>query len=165
MSNYLLITKIETRIPERVNTCLNGSTTRGMGNLVNVGYYYSILANSLAAKSADAPSSSFDTGVEFGSKLAPVIKAFYHDDQLEIIKKYYAQLHHIDIKMIEIGESVEITMAECAEAATILKSKELLSFLFGELEGLVSQFLARNMKYQESAFEYDTVRIKLVSKA
>jgi predicted hydrocarbon binding protein len=165
MSNYLLITKIETQIPERVNTCLQGDAARGMGNLVNVGYYYSILANSLIANPAEVSSSGFDTGVDFGTRLAPIITAFYKDNQIDVIKKYYAQLHHIDIKMIEVGENVEITMAECAEAATMLKSKELLTFLFGELQGLVSQFLNRKMVYQESAFENGNVRIRLSPQA
>ena len=165
MSDYLLTTKLETKINERLNTCLQGNAIRSMGNLVNIGYYSSIIANSLMTSPAEVSSSSFDIGVKYGTRLASIITTFYQDSQIDIIKKYYMQLHQIDIIMISVGENVEIIMAECAEATTMLKSKELLNFLFGELQGLISQFLSRKMVYQESSFENSNVRVRFSPQA
>ncbi len=162
MNEYLATAKIETGINERLNTCLQGSSLRGMGNLVNVGYYHSMIANSLIIGKEENSSSSFDIGLDYGTKMAPVITAFYQDNQIDVIKKYYRQLHHIDIRMIEVGENVEIVLSECAEAATVFKSKELLSFLFGEIQGLVSQLLNRKMTYQDSEFENSDLKVRLL---
>ena len=161
MNEYLAIAKIDTGFDERLNTCLQGNSLRGMGNLVNVGYYHSMIANSLIIGKAEASSSSFDIGVDYGTKMAPVIAAFYNDNQIDVIKKYYRQLHHIDVKMIEVGENVDIVLSECAETATMFKNKELLSFLFGEIQGLISQLLNRKMAFQTSEFENSDLKIRL----
>jgi len=161
MSEYLAIAKIDTGFDERLNTCLQGNSLRGMGNLVNVGYYHSMIANSLIIGKAEASSSSFDIGVDYGTKMAPVIAAFYNDNQIDVIKKYYRQLRHIDVKMIEVGENVDIVLSECAETATMFKIKELLSFLFGEIQGLISQLLNRKMAFQTSEFENSDLKIRL----
>ena len=162
MSEYLATVKIETGIHERLNTCLQGNSLRGIGNLVNVGYYHAMIANSLIINQADGSSSSFDIGVDYGTKMAPVISAFYQDNQIDVIKKYYRQLHHIDVKMIEVGEHIDIVLSECAETATMFKNKELLSFLFGEIQGLVSQLLNRKITFQDSAFENSDLKVRLL---
>jgi len=161
MNEYLATVKIETRIDERLNTCLQGNVLRGMGNLVNVGYYHSMIANSIIIGQADGSSSSFDIGLDYGIKMAPIIAAFYNDNQIDVIKKYFRQLHHIDIKTIEVGENVDIVLSECAETATMFRNKELLHFLFGELQGLVSQLINRTLVYQDSVFENSDLKVKL----
>jgi len=78
-----------------------------------------------------------------------------------VIKKYYEQLRYLDIIMIEVGENIDIVLAECAETAAILQKKELLGFLFGELQGLVSKLLNKRMVYKESWFEDNNLKVRL----
>lgn len=56
---------------------------------------------------------------------------------------------------------MDIVLGECAEVAATLKSKELLGFLFGELQGLVSHLINRRMVYTESWFEDTALRVRL----
>lgn len=160
-SDYLLPSKIEIRLDERLNNCLRGHLLRGIGNLVYIGYYQLMLTNCVISNPALFSSSSFDVGVEYGTKLSPIITDFYQESQVEVIKKYYNQLRYLDVIMIEVGENIDIVLAECAETAAILKKKELLGFLFGELQGLVSKLLNKRMVYKESWFEDNNLRVRL----
>ena len=53
-------------------------------------------------------------------------------------------------------------LTECAEVAQSLKKKELLGFLFGELQGLVSALLETNFAYQDSDFDGNNLKVKLI---
>jgi hypothetical protein len=105
--------------------------------------------------------SCFDLGDKYGTRLGSVITSFYKDSQLGVIKRYYNQLHQLDISISEKDNGVEIALAECAESEAALKKKELLDFTCGELQGLVSSLLGRKMVYKESFIEGSNLKVRL----
>lgn len=165
VSDYLAPKAIGISMADRLNRCLQGHPLRSLGNLVNIGYYQWLVANCVITNPKLFSSSSFHVGVDYGAKAASTIAEFYGEKQVGVIRRYYGQLRHLDVRAIEVGDSVEIVLGECAEVAATLKSKELLGFLFGELQGLVSQLTNRKMVYTESQFEDSTLRVKLSPQA
>ncbi len=162
VKEYLAPVQIDTKIDERLSFCLQGNQVRPIGNLVDIGYYNMMLLTSILTNPALATKSSFDIGADYGNRLAPLLTKYYQDTNLEIIKKYYHQLNHFDVKSIEkTGDDIYIVLSECAETAVKLPRKELLNFLFGELQGILSALLNRAVIYRESSFENSTIRIKL----
>ena len=172
MSEFLAPTKIQTRIDERLDVCLHGNPLRSIGNLVNIWYYRLLITNSLMTDPTLA-ASSFDLGVKYGTRLASVIVDFYQDSQLSVIKKCYNQLRQLDVTTMEVGDGVDpvlgygvdIVLAECADAEAALKRKELLDFICGEFQGLVSRLLNRNLVCKESSFEGGKLRVRLFPQA
>lgn len=165
VSDYLAPKALELRVADRLNRCLQGHPLRSLGNWVNIGYYQSLVTNSVITNPKLFATSSFNVGVACGAKTAPIIAEFYRENQAGVIKRYYGQLRHLDVRAIEVGANIEIVLAECAEVAATLKSKELLGFLFGELQGLVSHLTNRKMVYTESWFEDTALRVRLSPQA
>ena len=161
LSDYLAPTRPEVRMDERLKSCLSGDPPRGMGNMVGIAYYQLLITNSIMTNPTLFSQSSFDVGLDYGTRLAGVLAAFYKDDQVEVIGKYYSQLRHLDVRAVEKGEDVEIVLSECAELTPALQKKELLGFLFGELQGLVSALLKQKMVHRESRFEDSDLRVRL----
>jgi len=158
---YLTPGKIEAKLDERLNTCLQGNQTRDMGNLVDIGYYNLMLLSSVLANPELASQSTINIGVDYGTRMMPVVSKYYQDNSLEVLKKYYSQLHHLDVKSIEqSGNDIIILLSECAEDTTRLKRQELVNFLFGELQGLICGLLNKQVVYKESSFEDNNLRIK-----
>lgn len=164
VNNYLAPANIEIKIDDRLNSCLCGQTLRSMGNLVNIGYYQLMVTNSIITNPALFSSSSFDVGVEYGLRLASILTEFYQERNLEVIKKYYSQLRHLDVRMIEAGADIDIVLAECAELTTIMPKMEFFGFLFGELQGIASRLVNKTMVYKESWFEDGELKVRLSPK-
>ncbi len=162
LAEFLVPPQIIIIIDERLAKCLEGESLRSQGNLVNIGYYQLMLTNIIASNPEPLAASSFEVGVEHGKRLASVIADFYHERELDVIKKYYNQVHQLDVQVAVTGDGIDIVITECAEVALSLKKKELLGFLFGELQGLVSTLLESNFIYQDSQFEGNNLRVKLV---
>ncbi|MDP2916307.1 MAG: 4-vinyl reductase [Dehalococcoidia bacterium] len=160
MSEYLAPAKIQTGIDERLGASLQGSQLRTIGNMVNIWYYRLLVTNSIMTNPALAATST-DMGVRYGTRLAPVISDFYKDSQLSVIRKYYNQLHHLDVTTTESGDGVDILLAESAESEAALKKKELLDFICGEFQGLVSKLLSRNLVCKEASFDGGKLKVKL----
>ncbi|MFH0846684.1 MAG: 4-vinyl reductase [Chloroflexota bacterium] len=163
-SEYLSPPNLELKLDERLTQCLSSNLLRGLGSEVYVGYYQLLLANSMMSDPTHLVTASFEAGAAHGAKLAPIIADFYKESRLEVIKKYYRQLHQLEVRTIEVDSQIDIILGECAEIA-LLKKKELLSFLFGEFQGLVSGLLNRDMVFKESVFEDGDLRVKLVPRA
>ena len=161
VNDYLSPSKIETKIDDSLNSCLQGNPVRSMGNKVNISYYDLMVINGIISDPNLLFSSSFEVGVEHGKRLASMITGFYHENQLGVIGKYYNQLRHLDVRAIEVEGNIDIVLTECAEITTIVKSKELLGFLFGELQGLVLTILNRKMAYKESWFDNNDLTVRL----
>lgn len=161
VKEYLTLVKIETRLDERLNVCLQGNQTREMGNLVDIGYYNLMLLSSVLADPEFASKSSMNIGADCGTRMMPIVTKFYQDNSPDVLKKYYSQLHHLDVKSIEqSGNDIFVVLSECAEDTTRLKRQELLNFLFGELQGMISALLNKQFIYKESSFEDNNLRIK-----
>ncbi|MFH1639349.1 MAG: 4-vinyl reductase [Chloroflexota bacterium] len=161
LESYLSPGQIEMKVDDRLDESLKGHSRRSQGNLVNISYYQLTIANSIITDPTLSPSSSFNVGTVYGVKLASFINNYYHEDGAEAIKKYYNQLHYLAIKKLEMGTDVNIVMEECPEVAGVTREKELLGFLLGELQGLMSTLMNQKMTYQESAFENGNLIIRL----
>ncbi len=161
VNNYLANADIVIKMDDRLSNCLCGHPIRGMGNMVNIGYYQLMIGNCMITNPALFSSSSFDAGIDYGAHLADVITKHFAENKVDVIKKYYNQLRHLDVRMIETGDNIDIVLVECAEVAAVLQRKELLSFLFGELQGLASKLMNRNIVYKESWFEGNDLRVRL----
>jgi hypothetical protein len=161
VSDYLTPGEIATKIDDRLNDCLQRHSLRSLGNLVDIGYYQLMVAHCIANNPELFVSSSFSAGINYGIKVAPVITDFFGDSQLSVIRKYYNQLRQLDVTVIDTGADIDIILTEHPLVVTVVKRRELLSFLFGELQGLVSKLLDRKMVYRESWFENNTLRVRL----
>jgi predicted hydrocarbon binding protein len=162
VTDFLIPPTIITVLDERLAKCLEGESIRGQGNMVNIGYYQLMLTSILASDPEMLAASSFDVGVEHGKRLAAVIAEFFGSKELDVIKKYYNKVHQLDVQLEITGDGIDVIITECAEVAQSLKKKELLGFLFGELQGLVSTLLESNFAYQDSQFEGNNLRVKLI---
>jgi hypothetical protein len=161
LTEYLSPIQIGTKFEDRVENCLRGYQLRSMGNLVDIGYH-NLMSLSTVYPDVDVASKiSLNLGNQYGVKLAPVLARYYQDNSLEIIKKYFNQLHHLEVKsIIRSGNDVEVTLDECAEVMMQLKKLEILSFLFGELQGLVIGLLNQAVVYKENLIEDCCVKIR-----
>jgi hypothetical protein len=160
VADFLIPPTIITVLDERLAKCLAGEFARGLGNMVNIGYYQLMLTNILASDPEPLAALSFEVGVEHGKRLAAIITAYFNDRELDVIKKYYNKVHQLDVRVELTGDGLDIIITECAEVS--LKKKEFLGFLFGELQGLVSTLLESNFAYQDSEFEGNNLRVKLI---
>jgi len=162
VTEYLSPIHIETTFDDRLSCSLQGNPIRSVGNMVDIGYYNLMFMSMLLPDADTASKANLEMGTAYGIKLAPVVMRYYADNSIEVIKKYYNQMHHLDVKTIEItGDEVNIVLGECAEAATTFKRKELLNFLSGELQGLVSTITTKQFALKGSTFEDSCLRIKL----
>lgn len=167
MTEYLSPTKIQTRIDDRLDASLKGNTLRSIGNLVSIYYYRLLITNCIINNPTPVPT-SFEIGVKYGTLLAPIITGFYQDSQLGVIKKYYSHLRQVDVTLTEKDNGIEIVLAECveakcAEAEAAQKKKELLDFICGECQGLVSGILGKAMVFKDSAIEGTNIKVRLVN--
>ena len=59
---------------------------------------------------------------------------------------------------------LELVIKECAESVGSIKIMEMMSFLFGELQGLLSELTKTEMILEESRFEDDKLLVTFTSK-
>ena len=161
MSRYLAPIKLSTSVDERLNLCLKGNQSRTMGNLVDIGYYDLMLLSSILAEPELANVSDFKLGVEHGTKIAPLLKTFYQNESLEVLQKYFGQIQHLIVKSIDQTENeINLTLQECAEVNSTLRRQELLNFLFGEAQGLISILAKKQVAFKDSEFNSDSLKIR-----
>ncbi len=161
LADYLSPGKIETKIVEGLSRSLQGQPLRAIGNMVDLGYYHLMIINSILSDPGRLSQFSFDTGVAYGAGIAPVIAEFYHESAVETMRKYYRHFYQLDVKTIDIGADIDLVLVECAEVDATLKSKELIAFLLGELQGLISNLLNRKVVYKDCWFENASLRVRL----
>ncbi|MBI4286159.1 MAG: hypothetical protein HY670_09760 [Chloroflexi bacterium] len=165
MTTYLTPPKMIVRLDDRLNGRLKGSALRSIGNLVNVEYYQLVVANAGLNDPTLFASTSFDVGVAYGTKLAPILTGFYQDNQLSVLKKYFNQLRELDVSAVEVGNDIDVMLTDCPELSNIIKKKELLGFLLGELQGLIATLLNRKLVYKDSHIEGTSLKVKLSPQA
>ncbi len=166
VKEYLSPVQMDTKIDERLNYCLQGNQVRPIGNQVDIGYYNMTLLTSFLTGPEITTRSTFDVGADYGNRIAPLLMQYFKDNTVDVIKKYYHQLNHMEVKSIETtGETITIVLSECAETTVKLPKKELLDFLFGELQGILSVLLGKPVVFKESSLENTTITVKLSSQA
>nr|QNO56399.1 hypothetical protein EIIOIEJP_00006 [Methanosarcinales archaeon ANME-1 ERB7] len=162
LERYLNPGKIElSSLPDRLKMALDREILRELGNEVDLRYYQLVILNSLITNPKVFSASSREVGVEYGKKLASFLEEHYNkkgEDLFDGISQYFEFLKHLQIK-IEKGAG-EIRAAEVAEISGLTKNEDVLKFLFGELEGIMSVITKEKVEYRRHTFEDDTLVIK-----
>jgi predicted hydrocarbon binding protein len=159
LSDYLGGVEVKPEVEERLKQSLQDLPVRSLGNLVDIGYHQLIVANSLGSDPKLISSTSFETGCEYGKRLAPIIADFYQQGDQEAIAKYYRQVRELKIEVARGETGLNMRITDCAEVAGGLQNKDMLAFLLGELQGLASGLLQEEVVYQECHFEGDSLVI------
>lgn len=159
--NYVSPPGIRTDMASRLERSLHKSPVRAIGNLVDVNYLQLVMASTLLTNPQLFASTNFEVGSQFGRKLASVLAGFYGSEGLQALTKYYFQLCELNVEIRENGPQLELVISECAECTGDVKLVEMLSFLFGELQGMTSEFTKTEMVLQESRFEDDKLVLTL----
>ena len=152
-TKYLLPPDIKTDLESRVQKSLQHQPTRTIGNLVDINYYRLVLANSLLADPAHSASTSFEVGSHLGRKLASVLATYYGHEGLENMRDYYSQLGEFNAEVKGDEVQLELAITECAETIGPVKLTEMMSFLFGELQGLTSELTKKELILKDNRFE------------
>lgn len=161
VADFLTQKKLSIAINQEQQTQKTGEPRQSLGNLVNIEYYQLILTNSILSNPSLFSASSFNVGVEYGGRLAAILKNTHPENPINGMKDYYRQLLYMDIEIADAGADKLITLNECAETAPALQKKELLGFLLGELQGLLSVLLGKALVCKDSWFEGKVLKVKL----
>ncbi len=161
MGDFLTQKKLNIARNQAQQNHLNSEPRQSLGNLVNIEYYQLILTNSILSNPSLFSASSFNVGVEYGTRLATILKNINPENPMNGMKDYYRQLLYMDVEIIDSGADKLITLNECAETAPALQKKELLGFLLGELQGLLTGLLGTNLVCKDSWFEGNILKVKL----
>jgi hypothetical protein len=161
LDEYLNPSNIEFQLPERLRTALSGERLRSLGNETDLRYYHLVILNTLFTNPKVFSASSHEIGVEYGKRLAQFLEGYYQkkdDELLGGISDYYKSLKHLQVEVKE--GAGEIRAAEVAEIAGLAQNEDLLAFLFGELEGILSAILKEKVVYTGKALDGNEVVLR-----
>ncbi len=161
LEEYLNPGKIEFSLQKRLENALLGESGRSLGDEAGLRYYQLILLNSLITNPKLFSASSYEIGVKYGENLALFLGSYYNKKEEELfdaITHYYVFLKQLKIEIKE--GAAEIRAEEVAEISGLDRNEELLGFLFGELEGVLSVITKEKMVYAGNTFEGDELVIK-----
>ena len=166
LENYLNPSKIEFSLQKMLENVFDQKTVRNLGNEADLRYYQLVILNSFITNPKLFSASSYDMGVEYGKKLAQFLEGHYDKKEgelLEVISHYYSFLKHLQLE-IKSGAS-EIRAWEVAEVSGLAQNEDFLSFLFGELEGLLSTIAKEKVVYTGNMFEGNDLLIRFKKQA
>jgi hypothetical protein len=161
LTDFLAPKRLGVKIDKRLRENLRENVTRSLGNMVNIEYYQLMVINSIASNPSLFSASSFNIGLETGSKLSVLLKATNQDNPFDAVKDYYGKLHYLELNVLQQGKELIITLNEIAEIPPSLQKKELLGFLLGELQGLFSGMLGSALVCKGSWFEGSLLKVTL----
>jgi len=162
---YISPPEISTDLSSRLEKGLHNLPVRGLGNLVDVNYHQLVTASMLFNDPQHFASINCEVGSQLGRKLAPVLAEYYGKEGLQVISDC---LHGTYCAYVEIEESkpeVKLAFRECADSIGDIKTMEMMSFLFGELQGLLSEITKTEMILKESQFDGDNILLTFTPKA
>ena len=162
---YISPPELATDLASRLEKSLHNLPVRALGNLVDVNYHQLVTANTLLSDPQGLASTNFEVGSQLGRKLAPVLAGFYKHEEIQNASDYYFQLGEFRIEVKGDKSQLELAIRECAESAGPIKIMEMMSFLFGELQGLLSELTKTEMILKESRFEGDKLLLTFTPKA
>ncbi|MFC1953362.1 V4R domain-containing protein [Chloroflexota bacterium] len=151
-NNYLSAPEIKTDMVSRLRKSLNNQSVRTLGNLVDVNYYQLVMANILLADPERFATANFKVGSQLGRELAAVLAEFYGHEGLRNMSEYYSQLGELITEVNGEEVQLKITISECAESIGPIKLLEMVSFLSGELQGLISKLTNTEVILKENQF-------------
>ena len=161
---YLSPPEIRTDLASRLENSLRHQPARTLGNLVDVNYYRLVMASTLLADPERSASTNFEVGSQLGHKLASVLAGFYGHEGLQNMRDYYSQLGEFSAEVKGDEVQLELVITECAESIGPVKIMEMMSFLFGELQGLTSELTKREVILKEHRFDGDKLLLTFAPK-
>ena len=162
---YISPPEIRTDLASRLEKSLNNLPVRALGNLVDVTYHQLVMASTLLTDPQRLASTNSEVGSQLGRTLAPVLAEFYGHEGLQNMSDYYFQLGNFCIEVKGDKPQLELAIRECATSVGPIKMMEMMSFLFGELQGLTSELTKTEMVLKESRFEGDELLLTFAPKA
>ncbi len=163
-ATYISPPKIATDLTSRLEKSLHNLPVRALGNLVDVNYHQLVTANTLLSDPQGLALTNFEVGSQLGRKLAPVLAGFYGHEEIQNMSDYYFQLGEFRIEVKGDKSQLELAIRECAESVGPVKAMEMMSFLFGELQGLLSELTKTEVILKESRFEDDKLLLTFTPK-
>jgi len=161
---YISPPRIRTDLASRLEKSLNNLPVRALGNLVDVNYHQLVMASTLLTDPQRFALTNFEVGSQLGRNLALVLARFYGHEGLQNMSHYYSQLGEFCIEVKGDKPQLELVIRECAESVGPIKIMEMMSFLFGELQGLTSELTKTEMILKESRFEGDKLLLTFTPK-
>ncbi|MBI2329064.1 MAG: hypothetical protein HYU85_05455 [Chloroflexi bacterium] len=155
--SYIAPPELATNLVSRLEKSLHNLPLRALGNMVDVSYHQLVLANTLLADPPVSASTNSDVGSQMGHKLAPVLAKFYGHEGLQNMSDYYFQMRHFQVEVESNNQRLDLVIRECADSVGDIKAMEMMSFLFGELQGLLSELNKAEMTLTESRFEDNNI--------
>lgn len=162
---YLSPPELAIDLASRLEKSLHNLPVRDLGNLVDVNYHQLVMASTLLSDPQVSASTNSDVGSQLGRKLAPALASFYGQDELQNMSDYYFQLGQFHIEVKNNNHQLEMVIRECADSVGDIKLMEMMSFLFGELQGLISELTRTEMILKESRFEGGNIALTFAPKA
>ena len=164
-NTYLSPPELGTDLAARLEKSLHHLPVRALGNLVDVNYHQLAMASTLLSDPQGLASTNFEVGSQLGHKLAPILAGFYKQEEIQNMSDYYFQLGEFRIEVKGDKTQLELVIRECADSVGDIKVMEMMSFLFGELQGLTSELTKTEMTLQESHFEGNNILLTFTPKA
>ncbi|MBI4236258.1 MAG: hypothetical protein HY688_02735 [Chloroflexi bacterium] len=143
---------VQLDLQARARASVEGVPAREWGNLVDVGYYQMMLASSLLTNLGLLTEATLTAGEELARRLAPLVFGFAPEPR-EAITAFYRQLRHMQLEIAPQDGTLAVTLREAPERTGVLRDAEFWPFIAGELQGLLSLALGRQVRYQESKQE------------
>ncbi len=162
---YISPTETKVDLGQRLEKSLHQTPVRTLGNLVDVNYLQLVIANLLQSNPQLLASTSFEAGSQHGHKLAATLTGLYGQEGMQNICNFYQQLSQCTVEIKETTPELQLVLKECAEAVANVRNMEMMSFLFGELQGLASQLGKTELTIKDSHFEGDDLLVTLAPKA
>jgi len=162
---YISPPEIKIDLASQLEKSLNNLPVRALGNLVDVNYHQLAMASTLVTDPQRFASTNFEVGSQLGRNLALFLTGFYGREGLENMSNYYSQVGEFSIEVKQDKPELKLVIRECAEAVGPIKIMEMMSMLFGELQGLASELTKTEMILKESHFEEDKLLLTFTPKA
>ncbi|MBI4200175.1 MAG: hypothetical protein HY535_06860 [Chloroflexi bacterium] len=145
---------------KRVEEGLKQQTIRGIGNLVDVGYYQLILSSVFLAHAEVLSRAFMATGEEMGRALVPLIPQMLQGDAASAISAFYHQLRYTDIRINEQDQGIEVQVEEAPEMMGPLEQATPIPFLCGGLQALLSSLKQKPLRFQSAQRDGNTLRLR-----
>lgn len=162
LEQYLNPATIDFALPQRLKSALDGQTRQSTGTDANLRYYHLVLLNSLITNPQLFSATSYELGRDYGKNLVRFLAQYYQKQEhelLDVVAQYYRFLKHLQLELTQ-GTTV-LRAGEVAEIAGLTKSADYLSFLIGELEGIVSVLRHEPLRCIEPTVEGTELILKL----
>lgn len=153
LDDYFSPTRIDVDLMQRLHNCLDNIPVRPNGNLVDINYHRMTTATFLSATPQTSTATNNEVDTRLGYEIAQAINKFYRRRGLRKIRDYYSQVGQSSIEVNIDEHRLELTIAESADASSSLTDTDMMGFLLGKLQGLLSELIEKDMVFLESRVE------------